>query len=194
MKTVIEIDQDIIPTLFDWHGGQWDPVYAVASSLYAGHEKNIDRDTLSGAIHNLERDYEKATWASRADKKKLRYAIDVLKVWYDSLPEQEYEMPEVEELNVWEPPRGPEPVSSDEALKHGVYDVEIERYFDPKEVRGMRDKEVKDWKKSSKRKDVPSWYTKWTKTVASELRKGKWQFVHGVGIVADSMPESDKFR
>jgi len=84
---VIEIDQDIKPTLYAWHGGQWDPVYAVASSIGTKNEKLLTKNTVGSALNNLERDYRKAKGVTRQDKRDLKYAIRVLSLWYDSMPD-----------------------------------------------------------------------------------------------------------
>ena len=50
-------DQEVLDTMFGWHAGQGDPVYAVASSWNAG--RDVPEDLVRDAINELEGEYSK---------------------------------------------------------------------------------------------------------------------------------------
>ena len=64
----------------DWYAGQGDPVYALVSSVYAGHDVPIT--VAEEALSNLERDYDRLRLRQpegwRVERQRLRQAIDEL--------------------------------------------------------------------------------------------------------------------
>ena len=85
-------DTEFINGLFDFHGGQDDPVYAVASSLNAENEKALTKSIVRDAIHNLSIDldtYKRKHYKdiSRADVATLKWLISTLNEIYEEMPD-----------------------------------------------------------------------------------------------------------
>ena len=88
----IMYDDELLETLYSWHGGQTDPIYAVASSLGAGRPENLTKSIVNDAIYNLKLTLKQIKGKhykgySRADIVNLKYIITTLEDVYNKMPD-----------------------------------------------------------------------------------------------------------